>query len=107
MDAQNVVDTNLASKSVRYTAKHCGICPHTVRKVLTSNGVTPPGRAEDVIAMHNKGMSVASIAEALGISTKAVQIYLPYEKGSYLTETKSRNAINIRNFRKKHPSHNA
>lgn len=99
MDVQNVVDTYLASESVRYTAEHCGVCPHTVRKVLASNGITPPGRAEEIAAMRQQGMSVADIAEALHITHKTVQIYLPYVKGTYLTESKSQNAQNIRKFR--------
>lgn len=56
------------------------------------------------MVMHQRGMTIGDIAETLGISTKAVQIYLPYTKGTYLTENKSKNAQNIRNFRMRHSS---
>ncbi len=83
-----------ALKSVRAAAKAAGVSVKTALKVLISNGVYPTPQAELVNRLAQT-LTVDEIANRLNITPKTVRTYLPYTKGTYLTEDKSINAQRI------------
>lgn len=83
-----------AFQSVRATAKATGVSVKTALKVLVSNGVYPTAQAELVNHLAQT-LTIDEIANRLSISPKSVGSYLPYTKGTYLTDVKSINAQRI------------
>lgn len=80
--------------SLNATAKSCGVSVKTVYKVLCSAGVYPSEQAERVNRLA-KTLSVEEIANRLNITPKTVNSYLPYTRGTYLTDDKTINAQRI------------
>ena len=86
-----IVTTYNALESLNATAKACGVSVKTALKFLCSAGVYPSEHAERVNRLAET-LSVDEIANRLNITPKTVRSYLPYTKGTYLTEDKSVNA---------------
>ena len=77
------------------TARILDVSPQTVKRILISNGIFPPKRAQQIANLNNLGMTVSDIAEFLKISEDTVRSNLPYTKGGYATGQKSKNAKKI------------
>lgn len=99
MTTDKIVDVYRACGSIRETAASCGVSPQKARRILQEAGEYTSPTAEKVAELHEAGRSVAEIAEALHIGEKAVQSYLPYTKGAYMTDAPSANAQRIRKHR--------
>lgn len=98
---EKVLETYALYKSVRVAAQKTGISRQTVKRILISNGVCPSDRAAEAAKLAAEGMSVAQIADHMGISKKGVLANLPYIRGGYATCTPSANAKRIRSWRKR------
>ena len=90
-----------ATKSLKETARICGISLPKVKKILLTNGYDLGGRSSEIKKMRDENKSVEEIAEALNISPKAVNANLPYTKGEYNRTDATKNAIEIRKMRAK------
>lgn len=99
MNLQDIVSYYKECESLRKVSKKYGISYKSVTKILVSNGVYPEGRASDIHNLMLSGLTVDEIAAKLKISWKAVVAYLPYSKGSYLTNDKTINALHIQAHR--------
>lgn len=89
-----IIATYEALRSITATAKSVGASNKTVLKTLCTAGIYPTEQAELVNRLAAE-LTVDEIANRLSISPKTVQSYLPYTKGSYLTDKKSTNAQRI------------
>ena len=95
-----IINTYDLLKSVNATAKSVGVSTKTVLKTLCTAGIYPTEQAELVnrlIVNHTQ----EEISNRLSIKVKTVQSYLPYSKGTYLTEDKTVNAQRIAACRKR------
>lgn len=99
MDTQDIISYYNECESLRKVSQKYGISYKSVTKILVSNGVYPEGRASDIHNLLLSGLTVDEIAAKLKISKRAVESYLPYSKGSYLTDNKTINALHIRAYR--------
>lgn len=95
---KRIIDAYAVHKSVKGTARATGVSDPTVIKTLCNAGIYPTEQAETINRLAEE-LSVEEIASRLSIKPKAVCRYLPYTKGSYLTETKSINAQRIQKCR--------
>ena len=75
---QSIIDTYLQTGSVKETAKLLDTYPIKVRRVLITEGLWSSRTSEEIGALWEKGMTVPEIAEALCLSEKNIQSYLPY-----------------------------
>lgn len=89
-----ILTTYDALKSVNATAKAAGVSVKTALKVLISNGIYPTPQSE-LVSLLASTLPVDEIANRLSITPKTVRTYLPYTKGTYLTDHKSLNAQRI------------
>lgn len=86
---------------VAATARRAGINYQVVCRILITNGVIPPGKAEAVAELAEKGYSRAEIAKELGIKEKSLKTFLPYDRHSYVVGEKTENAKKIRRRRER------
>ena len=98
MDQDKIISTWEALGTIKGTARACQVSPKTVLKVLSTHGIAATEQAEQVQAMAEH-MSVEEIAAQLKISTRTVQTYLPYTRGTYLSDEKSPNALKLKAWR--------
>ena len=98
---QNIIETYLQTDSVNETAKLLDTYPIKVRRVLITEGLWSSRTSEDIGALWEKGMSVPEIAEALCLSEKNIQSYLPYTRGQYCGENRSNTAIRSSIYRER------
>lgn len=99
--AEKIIETYEIYKSIRATAQKTGLSCQTVKRILISNGVCPSDRAVEAAKLAADGMSVAQIAEHMGISQKGVLANLPYIRSGYVTNAPSANAKRIRSWRER------
>lgn len=85
--------------SISEIANECIVSQQKVRKILITTGDLVNATSKEVSRLHNQGLLVNQIAEQLGLSVSAVNSYLPYKKGLYMSSTPSKNALNIRKCR--------
>lgn len=90
---QSIIDTYLQTDSVNETAKLLDTYPIKVRRVLITEGLWSSRTSEEIGTLWKKGMTVPEIAEALCLSEKNIQSYLPYTRGQYGGENRSNTAI--------------
>lgn len=88
-----------ATGSIRAVSLYTGVSEAKARKMLITAGALHSGRAAEVAALLERGLSEEEAAEALGISVKSLRAHLPYTKGAYLSDTPTRNALYIRQWR--------
>ena len=98
---QLVLSTYNKQKSIKATARELGISEGVVRKYLIGAGVVETATTRRIAELRAAGMPLKDIAELLGVSSSSVSANTPYQKGSYLTETKTYNAIKIRQCRER------
>ena len=90
---QNIIETYLQTDSVNETAKLLDTYPIKVRRVLITEGLWSSRTSEEIGSLWAKGLTVPEIAEALCLSEKNIQSYLPYTRGQYGGENRSNTAI--------------
>lgn len=90
---QNIIETYLLTDSVNETAKLLDTYPIKVRRVLITEGLWSSRTSEEIGSLWAKGLTVPEIAEALCLSEKNIQSYLPYTRGQYGGENRSNTAI--------------
>lgn len=90
---QNIIESYLLTDSVNETAKLLDTYPIKVRRVLITEGLWSSRTSEEIGSLWAKGLTVPEIAEALCLSEKNIQSYLPYTRGQYGGENRSNTAI--------------
>lgn len=98
---QLVLSTYNRRKSIKATARELGISEGVVRKYLVGAGVVETAMARRIAELRAAGMPLKDIAELLGVSSSSVSVNTPYQKGSYLTENKTYNAVRIKRCRER------
>lgn len=93
-------------KSIRATAAALNISTDAVHKTLVGYGVIDTPLTRRIAELRRIGLSQKKIAEMLEISTSCVNKNTPYDRGSYLTPSKSKNAENIRKWREDRRTNN-
>lgn len=86
---QAIIDSYLATGSVLKTARTLSVSEVKVRRVLLTEGLWSSHTSLRILHYHNQNMTAAQIAELLHTSEKAVQQYMPYERGIYNREDKT------------------
>ena len=95
MTQQQILESYGITKNMSETAHILDVSPQTVKRVLISNGIYTPKRAQQIANLNDLGMNVSDIAEFLKISEDTVHSHLPYTKGGYATGQKSKNAVRV------------
>ena len=88
-------------KSIRKTAALLDVSTAAVHKTLVGYGVIDTPLTRRIAELRRVGLNQKQIAEMLEISTSCVNKNTPYDRGSYLNPSKSKNAENIRKHRAK------
>ena len=87
--------------SVKKTAEMLGTYPIKVRRVLITEGLWRSETSDAVGELYQEGKTTKEIADALCISEKNVQSYLPYTKGMYGKEEGSDDALRSKSYRER------
>lgn len=87
--------------NVNATAREAKVSWQVIYRVLITNGIIPPGKAEAVAELAEKGYSRAEIAKELRITEKSLKTFLPYDRHSYVVGDKTWNAEKIRKCRER------
>lgn len=98
---QKILEIYEEENSVAATARRAGTNYQVVNRVLITNGIIPPGNAEIVAKLTERGYTRAEIAKELGIAEKSLKTYLPYDRHSYVVGEKTKNAEKIRHCRER------
>lgn len=97
-EIKNICATYDKIGSIRGTAKQLEISWNRVVKVLSSEGYILNDKHEQIIMLHNQGLSIQEIADKVKLSAKTVQSYVP-AKRPYYKYRRSKNAIKIAQWR--------
>lgn len=98
---QKILEIYEEENSVAATARRAGTNYQVVNRVLITNGIIPPGNAEIIAKLTERGYTRAEIAKELGIAEKSLKTYLPYDRHSYVVGEKTKNAEKIRHCRER------
>lgn len=98
---QAIIDSYLATGSVLKTARTLSVSEVKVRRVLLTEGLWSSRTSLRILHYHNQNMTAAQIAELLHTSEKAVQQYMPYERGIYNKEDKTADAEHSAMYRER------
>lgn len=101
MKLKDILDEYNKRKSLRATASALGISASAVRKALITYRVLDTPRIRRIAELRAAGMPSKDIAELLNISLSCVDANSPYSRGTYLNPSTTKNAIRIRDMRKK------
>lgn len=99
MNKDEVLEVYNKTGSLRETAEICGVNWQKVRKILITIGSYESDLSRQINELYNSGETYKSIAEKLGMSTTAVNSYIPYRKGIYNSDNPSENVLRIRKCR--------
>lgn len=101
MTEERMVQLYQATGSIRAVSLYTGVSEAKARKMLITAGALRSGRAAEVAALLERGLSEAQAAEALGISVKSLRAHLPYTRGAYFSDTPTRNALYLRAWKER------
>lgn len=87
--------------SVKEIASKLQISIVKVRRILITEGLWSSRSSDEIGKLYKQNYSVKEIAEALHMTEKNVQAYLPYSKGVYGLDDKSESATWSDDFRKR------
>lgn len=93
-------------KSIRATAAALNISTDAVHKTLVGYGVIDTPLTRRIAELRRIGLNQKQIAEMLEISTSCVNKNTPYERGTYLIPSKTKNAEKLRKWRKDRRNNN-
>ena len=89
---QAVIDSYLETGSVLKTSRALSVSEVKVRRVLLTEGLWSSRTSLQVQHYHNQNMTASQIAQLLHTTEKAVQQYMPYERGLYNKEDRTADA---------------
>ena len=98
---QRVIDTYQSGYSVKETAELCHVSSVKARRILITEGLWSSERSEEVRILMERGMKTEEIADALKVTVKAVEAYMPYQRGSYSDELKTQDADRSKQYRQR------
>lgn len=98
---KEVLDEYNKSKSIKRTARALEISEGVVRKVLIGYGILDTPLIRRIAELRAAGMPQKDIADLLKISISNVNANTPYERGTYLSNAKTANAVRIKKCREK------
>ncbi len=96
---KEIIDLYSQNNSIMETAKAAGMSTVKVRKILITEGLWKSDTSIKIGVLLKQGLTTGEIAEALYMSVKNVQAYLPYERGIYGGEELSSDAIRADKYR--------
>ena len=70
-------------KSVQFISLALGVSKMTVQRVLITEGLWESKRSREVVRLAKQGKTADEIANALYLSLKCVQNYMPYKRGMH------------------------
>lgn len=85
--------------SVKQTAINAGTTLVRAQRVLITESLWRSDTSDAVCELYEQGKTTQEIADALYISVKTVQAYLPYSKGFYSSSMKSSEAVRSNLYR--------
>lgn len=101
MNYADIVKAYESLQSLDEVSCKFGISKGKVKKILATEGAYENETLRRVRELSATGKSTQEIAEELKISRSCVNMYLPYKKGAYGSDTPTINAMRIREYRKK------
>lgn len=96
---EKVKKTYVETSSVNQTAIKCLISRVKVRKILISLGLYQNKLSSQITELLEKGHNKVHICHELNISISCLNEHLPYEKGLYQGEERSKQALRSERFR--------
>jgi len=101
LDVKKIMGSYQEGEALKQIGREIGISPAKVRKVLITTGEWQSELSNEILKLHEAGYNTTQIAEAMGLSQKSVNNYLPYSKGLYKEDNATTNALRIRKHRAK------
>ena len=98
---RQVLDAYDECGSVKACARVLRLGEQAVRRILITHGIYPGERCKEIHRLLMSGYTHDEICARLQISLKALQMHVPYTKGSYVVGVKTRNARNVAAYRKR------
>lgn len=89
---QAIIDSYLETGSVLKTSRALSVSEVKVRRVLLTEGLWSSRTSLQVQHYYNQNMTASQIARLLHTTEKAVQQYMPYERGMYNKEDRTTDA---------------
>ena len=106
MNQKEILEEYNKRKSIRATAAALNISTDAVHKTLVGYGVIDTPLTRRIAELRRIGLNQKQIAEMLEISTSCVNKNTPYERGTYLIPSKTKNAEKLRKWRKDRRNNN-
>ena len=97
----NVVQLYCSGFPVKECAKICGISSVKAGRILITEGLWHTQRSDEIFSLLEQGRTKEEIAGKLCISVKAVEAYMPYQRGVYLEGEETMDAAHSRQYRKR------
>ena len=97
----NVIKLYCSGHSVKECARICGISSVKAGRILITEGLWHTQRSDEIISLLEQGRTKDEIVDKLCISLKAVEAYMPYQRGIYLEGEETKNAAHSRQYRKR------
>lgn len=94
-----IIKEYMKCDSVKQTAINVGTTLVRAQRVLITEGLWRSDTSDAVCELYEQGKTTQEIADALYISVKTVQAYLPYSKGFYSSSLKSSEAVRSNLYR--------
>ena len=98
---QKIINTYLDTGSIKETASKVGVSVVKVRRILITEGMWSSKTSEAIADHIASGKSISEIAQIMSTTEKAVQQYMPYTRGIYMSENRSVAALNSQDYRKR------
>ena len=95
----------LETGSIRQTGIRCELSRVKVRKLLAEMGLYESSLSNRIKDLMEQGRSKEGICQELGISMSTLNAHLPYRKGLYLGEVRSKQALRSERFHVKEALH--
>ena len=96
---EKVIELYLQGYSVKEIAARYGISSVKTGRILITEGLWKTRRSEEIRELLELGKTKEEIADILSITIKAVEAYMPYQKGVYGSEQPSTDAVRSKQYR--------
>lgn len=100
-DVEDIVKRYKSGATIREISEYNNMSNGKVIKILVTAGVYESDTYTNIKSLRDKGKSDEEIMSTLRIGRTAMDIYKPYKKGIYKSQTPSVNAMRIRKMRNK------